>query len=80
MGNSWIEISCDDWVAVYINGKLEFDGHDIQTYKVIDLCNKYGYMSYKSIYIPEKEQEQYDLWDFPNDINNLPKEILDQIQ
>lgn len=77
---NWVEFHCDDWVAVYIDDILVHDDHKITTEEIFNLCSQYGHMTYQSIYIDEDIQEKYELWDFPRNINSLPKEILKEIE
>lgn len=75
----WIEFHTDNWVAVYIDDILVHEAHDVSTQEVLYFCKQYEAMTFQSVYIDEENIEKYELWDFPENINSLPKEILKEI-
>lgn len=81
-----IIIQLDDWVIVYFNGKLFAEGHDLEDVKWIKL----GMLMQEAdidiseiinVDINENDvSEEYILWDWSNNINDLDKELGERLQ
>lgn len=79
MEDKIVQIICDDWIAIYIDGELYAEGHEIQPEEMLKIGQKYPTARCKTIYINELEQETLELWSFPEDLNKLPKEVCMRI-
>lgn len=88
MVNKTIEIiltHTDDgeWVALYINGKKELEGHSLFSGTIIDLLSEYtGYkiIYSKDVYVNSEAFEEYCRGVFPIEFNDIPEEVLISVE
>lgn len=76
MNPSLIICDCDDWEGIYINGRLEYEGHTIHNGIWIGLINKYGAFrqNVKSYWI--SEDYLHDRGSLPDKFEDIPREML----
>jgi hypothetical protein len=67
---------CDDWEGIYINGKLDYEGHRIHNGVWIDLIKKYGAFSQKVESYWVSEDYLHDRGNLPDKFEDIPKEML----
>lgn len=80
MNNKLYRIVCDDWEVLYgIDGKKICEGHKIPWDKWFKIGQQNPEMRLYTIYLSEKTQYEYDLWDFPYEFNDLPIEIQNSL-
>lgn len=78
--NKIVIIRCDDWILIYVNGEIYTEGHEIDRLGWFKLGHRFGNYEVKRIYIHSQLQEDLDLYTFPNNINELPEQILMHIE
>ena len=61
-------VSADDWIGLYIDCELVYEGHSIETSHLLDLLLNKTFNQY-SIIIPDQE--------WLEQIGNLPKNVAD---
>jgi len=73
-------IVCDDWEVLYdIDRKMICQGHEILWDEWFKVGQKNPNAKMCSIYLTEKDQDEFDLWDFPVYFDNLPEAIRSKI-
>lgn len=74
-----IHVSIDDWEAVYVDGALEYEGHNIPTHILLNLMAKYKLFdeNYESYYIEDElYSDEIGLYGFPKSLEDIPEEVL----
>lgn len=76
MNNKLYKIVCDDWEVLYgTDGKIICQGHEIPWDVWFEVGQKNPEAKLCDIYLEEENQEEYDLWDFPDNFYDLPLAI-----
>jgi len=65
-----------DWEAIYVNGKLEYEGHSIPTHVLLNIMIKYEAFddTYDSYWIQDADERDVLL---PENLEDIPKEWLE---
>ena len=73
MNNKLYKIVCDDWEVLYgVDGKMIYQGHEISYDKWFKAGQDNPHAEIHTIYLSEDMQEEYDLWNFPDNFYDLP--------
>lgn len=75
MGNEFIHVHTYDWEGIYINGVLEYEGHDTPTYVSLDILRKNNYYIDVKLYRVHNKYMN-EVGNFPDKFEDIPKEVL----
>lgn len=64
-----------DWEAVYVNGKLVYESHDIYSFHWVNFINEYCPTEADSFEVPSDYLDERG-GDFPDNFNDIPKEVF----
>lgn len=69
--NEVIFVFCDDWQAIYINGELKIEGHEITAWDALKLN-----LQWSTLKEVEVDQEWAEIDGFPERYNEIPKSAI----
>lgn len=75
-----IFVECDDWEGIYIDGKLEHEGHMIRNFIWLDLIKKYGTFNKFTEHYWADEDYMHDRGSLPVKFEDIPKEKLEDVR
>lgn len=77
--NSIVVCSGDDgdWIGIFVNDELEYEGHDIPTHIWLKTIDKYRVFSRTSEYEISHEYLE-SIGNFPSNFSEIPKEFLNE--
>lgn len=70
----FIFVSTDDWEGIYIDGELEYEGHQVPTSVWLSFIDDYRDYAVESYWV--NEEYMHDMGNFPDEFEDIPKEVL----